>query len=157
MGLTSKHRLWVFLYRWRMDNGLERCRLCGTYDDLTFEHLMPKALGGSNDITNISITCYRCNNGRPLEFLKGVQHLATDAPGTKYIPSAFITVGDLTSYGVVADIRPYGSKFAPTKRTFIFDKSTAIRIKTRPAHYVPSDPITLLVGDEYATLRDHGH
>jgi hypothetical protein len=41
------------------------CQLCHkkfSYSDLTREHIMPKALKGANDITNLTITCKKCNS-----------------------------------------------------------------------------------------------
>lgn len=41
-----------------------RCQLCGrkiTYQDATVDHIMPKAMGGVNDVSNLQIACYACN------------------------------------------------------------------------------------------------
>lgn len=62
-----------------------RCCWCGTTfsEELnsthypTVEHVVPKALGGSNDPTNLAVACKRCNLKRktkaPDEFLAIVQ------------------------------------------------------------------------------------
>ena len=39
----------------------EECVCCGSSENLTFDHKMPKARGGSNDLKNGQILCKRCN------------------------------------------------------------------------------------------------
>ena len=41
-----------------------RCRACGFSDSLTMEvdHIVPRTLGGSNDIDNLQALCSFCNN-----------------------------------------------------------------------------------------------
>lgn len=43
----------------------DRCLRCGTYENLTLDHIKAKSRGGSNDIYNLQTLCVRCN------FLKG--------------------------------------------------------------------------------------
>ncbi len=41
------------------------CQICHKkhpYEDLTREHIVPRALGGTNDLSNLTITCKKCNN-----------------------------------------------------------------------------------------------
>lgn len=41
-----------------------RCQLCGrsiTYQDATVDHIIPKAMGGVNDVSNLQIACFACN------------------------------------------------------------------------------------------------
>ena len=43
------------------------CKMCpeqGHGNSATFEHVIPRSLGGSDDVSNIAIACYRCNNDR---------------------------------------------------------------------------------------------
>lgn len=51
------------------------CVYCGTPDDLTLDHLIPKALGGRNTIPNLVTCCASCNyekgDGPPLPFREG--------------------------------------------------------------------------------------
>lgn len=153
--MCFKTSTWAKLYTWRMANGLERCRLCGSYDKLTFEHLLPKAKGGTGGIHNISITCYPCNSSRPLEYLNGVQPVSSDVPGTVQVPAALMSVGDLTVYGVVTSIAPHPSRFKPNRMMFTFDEKTAIIPKYRPrdGEFAKSNNICLLTGIEYQSLR----
>lgn len=44
---------------WRRDEG--RCVLCGSEDDLQFDHVIPFCRGGGNDAANIQILCGACN------------------------------------------------------------------------------------------------
>ena len=42
-----------------------RCQLCGrriTFEDATMDHIIPKAMGGTNDISNLQISCFPCNH-----------------------------------------------------------------------------------------------
>ena len=38
-----------------------RCRYCGSRDDLTIDHVVPIALGGSNRLRNLVACCSACN------------------------------------------------------------------------------------------------
>jgi 5-methylcytosine-specific restriction endonuclease McrA len=37
------------------------CRYCGSTDNLEIDHIIPLALGGSNDPDNLQILCKKCN------------------------------------------------------------------------------------------------
>jgi hypothetical protein len=38
-----------------------RCLCCGATNDLTFDHVLPLAKGGTHELANIQILCRRCN------------------------------------------------------------------------------------------------
>lgn len=38
-----------------------KCVYCGSEEDLTIDHIIPKSRGGSNDISNLAAACHRCN------------------------------------------------------------------------------------------------
>lgn len=41
-----------------------RCALCGrkiTYDNMTLEHIVPLAMNGADDVSNLQCTCEACN------------------------------------------------------------------------------------------------
>jgi 5-methylcytosine-specific restriction endonuclease McrA len=40
------------------------CSRCGSKKDLTADHILPLAAGGSNILENIQVLCRRCNSGR---------------------------------------------------------------------------------------------
>lgn len=43
------------------------CQICGQArapEELTFDHIIPKAEGGSNSIENLRLACYKCNYER---------------------------------------------------------------------------------------------
>lgn len=37
------------------------CRKCGTSEDLTLEHKIPRVAGGKNHLSNLEILCKKCN------------------------------------------------------------------------------------------------
>ena len=48
-----------------IDRDLGRCRFCGTQTGgrwrPTIDHLIPKVIGGGNNIDNLVVACFRCN------------------------------------------------------------------------------------------------
>ena len=48
------------------------CKYVFLINNLTIEHLVPRSIGGSNDISNITLACAPCNRqkGREFWFLK---------------------------------------------------------------------------------------
>ncbi|MBU1820430.1 MAG: HNH endonuclease [Bacteroidetes bacterium] len=39
-----------------------RCQYCGTHEDLTLDHVMPKSRGGKTNWDNLATACKRCNS-----------------------------------------------------------------------------------------------
>jgi 5-methylcytosine-specific restriction endonuclease McrA len=54
----------------------ERCRHCGGTHELTVDHVIPKALGGTNSRTNLQLLCRECNQakGATLNHPDGLTH-----------------------------------------------------------------------------------
>jgi hypothetical protein len=51
---------WVKIAVATRDGG--KCRSCGSYYDLQYDHIVPYSLGGSStDVNNIQLLCGRCN------------------------------------------------------------------------------------------------
>ena len=52
-----------------------KCAYCGAKDvPLEVEHIVPKARGGSNRVSNLTISCHKCNQDKgdkPVAFFKG--------------------------------------------------------------------------------------
>ena len=48
-----------------------RCLKCGTTENLTLDHIVPKAMGGTNKIVNKQTLCVTCNieKGATIELL----------------------------------------------------------------------------------------
>lgn len=46
------------------NNADRRCQLCGrkiTYKDMTLDLIVPLAMGGADEVENLSCTCFTCN------------------------------------------------------------------------------------------------
>lgn len=39
-----------------------RCQYCGTHDDLTIDHVIPRSRGGADTWENLVTACHRCNH-----------------------------------------------------------------------------------------------
>ena len=50
------------------DDGYHCCFCLNNYilDNLTIEHILPKILGGTNELVNLALSCEKCNNDRNL-------------------------------------------------------------------------------------------
>lgn len=38
-----------------------RCVQCGSLDNLTIDHILPRAVGGGNELSNLQLLCRHCN------------------------------------------------------------------------------------------------
>ena len=45
-----------------------KCSQCGTHTNLTIEHVVPKAIGGGNNLSNLKLLCEPCNQSNGKEF-----------------------------------------------------------------------------------------
>lgn len=43
------------------------CQICGSIEDLTIDHILPRTLGGKNIKENLRVLCRSCNSKRPLD------------------------------------------------------------------------------------------
>lgn len=77
-----------------------KCQICHKqfpYSDLTREHIVPKSLKGANDISNLTITCKKCNGK------KGSHHPYFDKEGNELKP-----IQKPTTVGGFIDPERYG-------------------------------------------------
>lgn len=49
--------------RWKMENGA-RCVYCGSTDNLSVDHLLPRIKGGEDDVDNLVCSCRTCNSSK---------------------------------------------------------------------------------------------
>jgi len=58
--------------RWSMKNGFEECQICGTNEQLTFDHIIPRSWGSksSNELDNLCILCLPCNMRKNNNYMK---------------------------------------------------------------------------------------
>ncbi len=55
---TEAKRMWKASIKTQWDN---QCAYCGSTEDLTLDHIVPRSRGGSNHSTNILCACKKCN------------------------------------------------------------------------------------------------
>lgn len=71
---TWRPLLWE-IYSFEAGTGRRvECCHCGkhlTLDEMSIEHLLPMALGGRNEASNLLPSCVPCNNERPCEDVRG--------------------------------------------------------------------------------------
>lgn len=48
------------------------CSFCGTDEDLTGDHIVPRKHGGKNTLDNIRVLCRSCNTRRENDLRKGI-------------------------------------------------------------------------------------
>lgn len=64
MGKTPRIRIPPEVRRYVFDRDRDQCQSCGQTQlevQLTVDHIIPLARGGSNDISNLQTLCLKCN------------------------------------------------------------------------------------------------
>lgn len=61
----------------------DRCLKCGSEDDLTLDHVLPRSKGGSNSEKNLQTLCGRCNREKGATF---VDYRKNGRPETPFPP-----------------------------------------------------------------------
>jgi 5-methylcytosine-specific restriction enzyme A len=56
IAIPAAARAYVF------DRDRNACCLCGTTENLTIDHIIPLAKGGTNDLSNFQTLCRQCNS-----------------------------------------------------------------------------------------------
>ncbi len=67
--LTAKAKREAILTRDRY-----QCAHCGSVQNLTMDHVIPKAVGGTNHINNLQTLCGGCNKKKGCEILPPTGH-----------------------------------------------------------------------------------
>lgn len=70
--LAYKRSKWVFARTRLAEAQNWKCCFCGCYmtevagvkNSVTVEHVVPKSMGGTDDMANLAASCYRCNKNR---------------------------------------------------------------------------------------------
>jgi 5-methylcytosine-specific restriction endonuclease McrA len=47
------------------------CQMCGTEDNLTVDHIVPRRLGGDDNLNNLEVLCSQCNSSKGGRFFGG--------------------------------------------------------------------------------------
>lgn len=87
--------------RWSMRNGFEECQICGTNEDLTFDHIIPKIRGGDNTIANLCILCATCNAAKGSRIVPNLKPLTELEPNVLKVMAYDLEPGTRTLHGVV--------------------------------------------------------
>lgn len=95
-----QHKL---IIRWLMRNGFESCQICGISSNLTFDHIIPKSWGGSNELDNLCILCSACNHTKDNNYMD-LKSLAIHNPGLIRIEVYDLKEGMYTPWGQVEAI-----------------------------------------------------
>ena len=70
--LAYKRSKWAYTRTRLAEAQNWKCCFCGCYmteiagkkNSVTVEHVVPKSMGGTDDVENLAASCYRCNNNR---------------------------------------------------------------------------------------------
>ena len=58
---TEAKRLWRKSVKEQWDN---ECAYCGSTDDLTIDHIIPRSKGGNNSLENCALACREANQAK---------------------------------------------------------------------------------------------
>jgi 5-methylcytosine-specific restriction endonuclease McrA len=47
------------------------CQRCGTEDNLSVDHIVPRKLGGDDSLSNLEVLCASCNSSKGGRFFDG--------------------------------------------------------------------------------------
>ena len=83
-----------------------RCQYCGTHEDLTLDHVMPKSRGGKSSWDNLVAACKRCNARKGDYTPEEAEMLLRQKP---YRPTFIMFLRDLSGQ-IEEDWHPYLSK-----------------------------------------------
>jgi len=89
------------------------CKICGTeteFDSGTVDHKIPRSLGGTDELTNLQWTCWRCN------ILKGHTKNDDDVRASLNLPRHTFNIEWRLS-GAVMPVPPYGLGDIPNSDT----------------------------------------
>lgn len=89
------------VYKWLMKNGFEQCQICGTREDLTFDHIIPKIRGGGNSWDNLCIMCGSCNVAKGSRIVPGLIPLSVESSRIDTIQIYDLEAGMHTFFGTV--------------------------------------------------------
>lgn len=83
-----------------------RCQYCGTHEDLTLDHVLPKSRGGKSTWDNLLTACKKCNSKKG-DFTP--QEANMNFSQTPYKPSFVVFLRDFSGH-IEEDWKPYLSK-----------------------------------------------
>jgi len=75
----NQRRFQCYVIRYRMAIRLGRwgrCAICGTAENLTIDHVVPKSRGGSNHVENWAVLCSECNRAKSNRFVREIEAMA---------------------------------------------------------------------------------
>jgi hypothetical protein len=98
-----------YTLKWFMKNGFENCQICGVNDNLTFDHIVPRSWGGSNEMDNLCILCKKCNGTKGNRYYFNLQPLSFLKPKIPAVCVSELEAGMHTVHGYIEEIGFVGS------------------------------------------------
>lgn len=90
----------------------DHCLVCGSKDNLTIDHIVPRAVGGLSIRLNYMILCWHCNQGKksrdPMEWLSSLGNKASDE--LKEVVTFAVTLRSMMLNGAVKARTNYAGK-----------------------------------------------
>lgn len=101
--VAREHRFLQYSHtlRWFMKNGFENCQICGTNEDLTFDHIIPRSWGGTNEMDNLCILCKKCNGMKSDRYFFNLQPLSFLKPSIPTVYISELEAGMYTLHGYI--------------------------------------------------------
>lgn len=67
LSMMSNRRETIYKFMIKKHDGMVPCFVCGKHvkeKNATLEHILPKSQGGTDEMDNLTISHYQCNNAR---------------------------------------------------------------------------------------------
>ena len=101
--------MWILLTRWLMNNGFEKCQLCGTKENLTFDHIVPYSKSGKREQGNLAILCGDCNVKKDNNYFP-LDPCPWPNPAFPQVEAENLQAGLVTIYGRVTNIKRFKNR-----------------------------------------------
>lgn len=104
MGDYAIRTQWAEILSWLCLHRFVQCQMCGTRNDLTKDHIVPRFMGGNNHADNIAVLCAACNHKKDRNYYSWLQPFEFPEVALDYVKATEIKVGDYLVRGKVLTI-----------------------------------------------------